>query len=137
MIDEINTCLEETPFRCFCATFESAEQNPSKGIALFIYLRRIWPTSILDRLVRSRRIIAFILPVTKQIAGTHESTIVKVLHRSKTGKRKMRFHHFNAQAIFEEILYERIEVAQPKVKMPNIRPLRLVSLPNNPREWYE
>jgi len=137
MIEIINDYLDETPFRCFCATFKCPENNPPNGIALFIYERRIWPASFLDRFLRLRKIIAFIIPVAKQVPGKHEAVFIKVLYRSTRGRKQMRVHHFDAVKIFYEIIHEKIETCSPKTKAPAVRPLRHVSLPETPREWYE
>lgn len=137
MIDEINTCLEETPFRCFCATFKRAKNNLQKDIALFIYRRRIWPASIIDHFLNWRRIAAVIFPATRLIPGTYDEVVIKVLYRSKDARRKMRMIQLDIKSIFEEIIHEQLEVASPNVKMPAIRPIRLVPLPENPRDWYE
>ncbi|MDO8511684.1 MAG: hypothetical protein Q7S57_00250 [bacterium] len=137
MIDEINTCLEETPFRCFCATFKCAENNLRKDTALFIYRRRIWPASIIDHFLNWRRIATIIIPVTRLIPGTYDEVVVKILYRSKDARKRMRMIQLDIKSIFESILFEHLEVASPNAKMPTIRPIRLVPLPENPRAWYE
>ena len=137
MIDEINTLLEETPFRCFCATFEYRENRPQRGTALFVYHKRIWPTSLLDRFLCWRRIAVIIIPATRSISNTFDQIVIKVLFRHRVARKNMRMIPLDIKSLFEGILHEHLEVASPNAKMPNIRPIRLVPLPEKPSDWYE
>lgn len=135
MLELLNTYLEETSFRCFCATFDCPENNPRRGIALFIYRRRIWPGSILDHLVRLRRICAIIRPTFVELPDKSARKLMLIFARTNDSRGYMRHFWSDFKETFVEMLRCDIQVQRRSGLPTNLRPLKEVIAPLRTEEW--
>jgi hypothetical protein len=135
VIDIINTCLEDTYFRCFFATFSYYENNLQKGIALFIYRRRIWTVNILDRFVCFRRIVAVIRPIRNSSLSENNTHPKMVFSRTRYARGLLRHFWTDYKDLFEGILQTNIE-REGRSKLPaRFRPLRDSPPPTSLCNW--
>ena len=137
MINLLNVYLSETRYRCFCATFDCSDNNPKKGIALFIYKRRIWPGSMLDRFLWFRRIVAVIRPVIT-IAPTEPTPPPEmVFARTFYSRGHMRHFWYEFREMFIQMF--RVDICNQRRTFlsPGFKPLRVTPAPDHLLGWVQ